>query len=403
MALYWAPSSVPPSPRGRVVTALVAATKAAADIHVLIIAVGHYDGTGLSPLPGAVLSAGRLADFWRDCTPARGHKLGSLDVLISSQKPVSLKAADGTTSVIEPASSTAVAAALDAWASRCATGALGVLHWIGHGETISQTDEAGAGRNPGQVLYTQDIGRVGTRPTQLGFDWDKTLNSLQRLVPVPVLCFIDACSNAPLSKDAKYPSAWRIDNGPILHLADVFHSSRPGAKAHCAREDQPVGQDFTGGALFSEAVRMALSRYGADSRDDRDGFVVFKDYLQRAAKKRLERWGRGSKRLKALETVFVSQGQFDLDEPIVALDAPYGMIDLVHPGVQTSGIDCVINDSAGLPHVSRPANELWEADLPYEDAYDAKLQRSPRFSRQVVPVGEKRFNVYSPHHIVEVH
>jgi len=402
LARYWKSLTAASSLQGGALTHLANLTTGSADIHVLVIAVGHYDDANLSPLPGAVLSAGRLADFWRDCTPARHRKVGSLDVLISSPKPVSLKNVDGTMTIIEPATFASVAAALNAWAIRCATGSLGVLHWIGHGETISQTDEAGAGSNPGQVLYTQDIGRVGNRPTQLGFDWDKTLNSVQRLVPGPVLCFIDACSNTPLSKDANYPSAWPIDYGPILHLADVFHSSRPGAKAHCAREDQTVGHDFTGGALFSEAVRMALTRYGADSRDDRDGFVVFKDYLQRAAKKRLERWGRGSRQLKALETVFVSQGQFDLDEPIVAINAPFGMIDVVHSGVHTRGLDCLINDSVGFPHSSRPANDRWEADLPYDDAYDANLQRSPLFSSKVIPIGQKRFNVYSPHHVVKV-
>ena len=383
-------------------TALLPPTLSDDAVHVLIIAVGRYDEPSLSPLPGAVLSAERLTDFWRGCSFARGRKLGSLEVLISHQAPVSLQAHDGTPTIVEPATFAEVGAALEAWAGRCATGAFGVLHWIGHGETVSQTDEAGAGRNPGHVLYTQDIGRFGSAPVQTGYDWARTLNGLQRIVPKPLLCFIDACSNTPVDKDATYFAPWRAEKGRILHLADVFLSSRPGARAHCARPDQPVGKDFTGGALFSEAVRMALSRYGADVRDDRDGFVVFKDFLHRAAKKRLERWARGSRKLKALETVFVPQGTFDVDEPIVRMEAPFGMIDLVHPGVPTRGIDCFISDSAGTRHASTPANDLWEADLPYDPAYDATLQRTPRFSRQAIAVGHKKFEVYSPHRVVEV-
>jgi len=78
------------------------------------------------------------------------------------------------------------------------------------------------------------------------------------------------------------------------------------------------------------------------------------------------------------------------------------MIDILPPGAETNTIECLINDAKGSLHQSRLARDRWEADLPYDLHYDAKLQRTSRFRREIVPLGQKQFDVNSPHHIVKV-
>lgn len=382
-------------------TALLPLNQTEAAVHVLIIAVGCYADKDLNPLPGAVLSAQRLAEFWLDAPLAGGRKLGSIELLASSAKPLKMVVADGTKQDIQPATFAAVGAAIEEWANRCSKGAMGILHWIGHGETVSRTDEAGADNDACHALYTEDLFRQGDQIMRSGYHWGNTLRDLQRVIPNPLLCFIDACSNTPeKGRDEGFSSVFRMTKGPIRSRADVFLSSRPGGKAYSAKEGQEVGDDFVCGALFSEGVRLALSRFGADDRDE-EGYAVFPDFLKRAADGRFGRWRRRHSDLKDLGDVFLVQGAFN--NAIVKVAAPYGMIDLVPPDRNTSDKDCDVSHATIPRYHPRPANDLWEADLPYERDYQANVNGRSGIMRQSPPPAAKEFTVHSPHRSLEVH
>tara|TARA_R110000868_G_scaffold402710_4_gene679335 strand:+ start:31073 stop:32278 length:1206 start_codon:yes stop_codon:yes gene_type:complete len=397
---YWIGHDVLHASRGGSVTALLALDRSDAAVHVLIIAVGRYADKDLKPLPGAVLSAERLAEFWRDAPLAGGRQLGSIELLVSSEKPLEMIGVDGVKQVIEPATFDAVGKAIQDWADRCSQGAMGIFHWIGHGETVSLTDEAGANNDACHALYTEDLYRLGDQVIRTGYHWGNTLRDLQRVVPKPMLCFIDACSHAPeKSRDEGFSSVFRMTKGPIKSRADVFLSTRPGAKAHSAREDQDVGGDFVGGALFSEGVRLALTRFGADERDE-EGYAVFPDFIKRAADSRFGRWRRRHGELKDLGEVFVVQGAFS--KAVVKLAAPFGMVDLVPHDRRTKNKNCEVMHDKVPRHEPRRANDLWEADLPYERDYRASIMENPGFAREVQEPATKLFAIHSPHRRLEV-
>lgn len=382
-------------------TALIPQKNSPDTIHVLIIAVGRYEEARFKPLPGAVISGERLAEYWRTSTPAGGRQLGSIEILASGDKPLNMEIHDGSTQAVEPATHQGVKDALRAWADRCAGGALGILHWIGHGETLTMTDEANAPRDPNYALYTEGMLSFADRHAQAAFDWFKILSGLQRAIPVPVLCFIDACSRHDPAKSRTYPSPWDFEDGRLLSRADVYFSANPGEKAHCAREDQELCEEgFNGGALFSEAIRLALSRYGSDDRDSREGYAVIPELLRAAATKRMERWRRRSRELKDLGTVFVAQQA--LQGPIVKLPKPLGMVEISNAVGGTRNIDCHVTDPAGLSQKLPDAIQYWDADFPHDKGYGVRLERAPGWVRDAVPIAEAKFDVNAPHRHVRV-
>jgi hypothetical protein len=386
---------------GGAVTGLIPEKTSRDSVHVLIIAIGRYDEARFKTLPGAIISAERLAEYWRSSNPAGGRELGSIEILASGDKPLDMQIHDGSTQSVEPATHQGVKDALNAWAVRCASGALGVLHWIGHGETLTKTDEANAPRDPNYALYTGGLLSFVGRQAQSAFDWFKILSGLQRAIPVPVLCFIDACSRHDPAKSRDYPSPWDFEDGPLLSRADVYFSVNPGEKAHCAREDQELCEEgFNGGAVFSEAIRLALSRYGSDDRDSREGYAVIPELLRTATTKRLDRWRRRSRELKDLGSVFVAQQA--LTGPIVRMSEPFGMLEVSSAASGTRNIDCHVTDPAGLSRKLPDAVQFWDADLAHGKDYGVRLERAPGWARDAMHIAESKFDINAPHRHVKV-
>lgn len=354
-------------------TALMTPRVASNAGHILIISVGRYEDKAHEPLPGARLTAARLAEFWRGSTLSGGRSLGSLEILVSCDRPLELVDDHGAAVVIEPARFEAVKRAIRDWAVRCRDGSFGILHWIGHGETRQRAEEYSP-RAP--VLYTEDMIDDGFRRSQSGLELDRIVNGLQHRVRAPLLCFFDACQIVQgLNRKGSYPSPWDITEGPALSRPAVFLPDLHEQRTYCARPDQEVCGDFTGGALFSEAVRLALSRFGARRAVDDSCYAVHRDGIQQAAAKRIDRWISRSRELEGRGKVRLSQGDIEYDWPIVDLAQPHGMIKLKPPSDRTANHRCPITGPTGATYHGHDAATCWEADLPYDRDYRAELMR----------------------------
>jgi hypothetical protein len=237
-------------------------------VHVLIVCVGwygqHIDGkqvpsNNISPLDGIEHSAVRLTHFWIDADNDKrliNRELGSVQLLVSATDP---SFTFNEKSPV-PATSANVEAAISTWLHKCKTeGALGILHWIGHGITPVEVGSHVAGIQ----MLCEDSHLEALNVA----DMAKMFNAMdQGKIPNNCILFIDACrerytgSEEAIKKINMLGAFRTAPRKKFKDSACIFRLSDPGDKALMRpRPDNAIG--FRGGAVMSEALLDAFQHY----------------------------------------------------------------------------------------------------------------------------------------------
>jgi hypothetical protein len=317
--------------------------------HVLVIAVGRYDGDELADLPGIRDTVMRLCGWWLDAEPRLigGRSLGSVRVLATAAGD------DWPAEFGEPELPTraAVGQALKDWIKRTKAGGSGFLFWMGHGGM------AGLGNAPLQVLYCCDRDEMEDE-FQAGIDWFETLADINAFCgDAQVFCVIDACRNRVL-KDRKYRSPIAQGGGSfnLARKAFVLYSARPGETAWSHPDSRPeIG--FRGGPMATNAVIEALDRYGADEAFP-DGCCAVPHEIRIATKELVRRWARhlADQSDDAPETAIMHDPGHWMDEALLSVPFPASLVD-VEPKLPLplAELRCQIIAADGSDITVRPA------------------------------------------------
>ena len=275
------------------------------------------------------------------------------------------------------------------WGERADGGGLAILHWIGHGEYLTATEEGGG---PLLVLYCADTKLVRGKPVQRRLDWQTTRSGMERAIRAPIICFIDACQDMPTGALGKGSSPWEDYGGEPASRAAVLTPGRRRSTTYCADRGVNVGGDFTGGALFSEAIRLALSRFGGGHFDDDVGCAVYMEPLLNAADLRLQWWRRKGVPVGP-DDIQYSRGDVRFYDPIVFPERPSGMVEVKPPPHWRDR--CGIARSAPpLDQRFDPLDDCYAGDLDHGQGYRATIFRKSIVGEQ--ERGSKSFDIDGP-------
>ena len=358
-----------------------------AAVHVLIISVGFYDGGTWESLPGAAATATRLAEWWMgDQIHTRfpgGAQVATVDVLASDSGPVEMSDDEGASTTVGQATCEAVHAALRRWTERARDGHGAVLHWIGHGEIQGQSTEGEL-----SALYCRDVAERTGR--QEAIAWERTLLGIrtalfdhragERVPGTLLLCFMDSCRNpAPDWQHEEYPDVFRRHNWRLGEETTlVFHASGAGKEAYCIRPGLEVCGDFDGGgALFSEAVMLALDRLAARLHSQTVGTAAYADSIRSAANHRINRWRRrvpelGDIRQKARPDTT----RWCEENPVMLIPDARGMVDVVLSRTDLmAAATCEVSGPDG-PVTPFKQADRWDMDLKH-DYHDVTVSFDP--------------------------
>ena len=256
-------------------------------VHVLIVVVGLYLNKA-DNLPRAGAFAQTVVDFWRDggrVFPG-AQALESVDVLASDQAgPVSITG-DGAATVVDPPGYPSVKSALLDWVGRITAteGAVGFLHWIGHGREQVRG---------GSVVTLFCHGpKVPKSREQAGLNWTTSLHVInEKTVGHPVYCFIDACRTRDTSEldfDGIGPCNWGAPEN-----AYVFVSSAKLTSAYWITQLTPAASraGCEEQALGTRAFMAGMSGFGA-RQGSGPHMAVTAPQLVEASQALVGRWAR---------------------------------------------------------------------------------------------------------------
>ncbi|TPO12762.1 hypothetical protein FJ987_16440, partial [Mesorhizobium sp. CU2] len=156
-------------------------------VHVLIIIVGKYFEKSLN-LGGASEFTQELVDFWKSKRrhyPAN-QSLATIDVLASDPDGSTYITGDGTVKAVDSPNFANVRRVMRKWVKTIeqTEGAVGFLHWIGHGNE----------RSRGGAMTTLCCEADNSEDRQPALNWTRTLGYINdRLRDRSVYCFLDAC------------------------------------------------------------------------------------------------------------------------------------------------------------------------------------------------------------------
>lgn len=305
-------------------TAVFRSPQARSPLHVLIIAVGKFEGGQFTDLPGICESAGRAAQFWQDRAmrfPSR--QLGSVDLLMSPcGSPPDIEGINGEP--IERATLENVRIAFGRWADLCSKdpGSGAILHWIGHG-----AHEFGSGDGPSnRLLFCEDYDAGVER--QNAVELSRIVQAL-RCMPFSDrgLLLIDTCrSEADDDSLADYqfpfPNEPRFEtDGPAVNEIACLGLRYPGDRTR-SYPNPRLDCGFKGGALFTEAVLDAIQTFGAERVASGEPWFSKGNTLPAAVNARLELW-RDHLSFRAPLAVALSA---DCPWPIAEVTQPAAMI-----------------------------------------------------------------------------
>ena len=323
-------------------------------VNVLIVSVGRYAlGEDLA-LPGARASARRLATWWMNAAAEHrlldGQSLASLDIVVSSERPLFLSGDDGNPKPVRSATAATVREALRAWCKRNVPGSTAVLHWIGHGEIQGE-----GGRAPVHALYCEDMADSEGRRFRDGIDWAATLEGIAahtsdaKLVASIDTCRVDAPQGFSFTYENPFGSHSR---GAAKRQQRVVYYSALGRRNYCLDPHEDACEDFSdGGAIMSEAMLLALDRFGAIYQSDQYGPAAYVEHVRLGTQARLERWAGRVPALDGLNpTVVCEPNNWPWKEPIVKVPKPMSMVDVsLDHHAPTGTARCRIIRPSGLP------------------------------------------------------
>lgn len=229
-------------------------------LHVLIVIVGKYDTPDLEALHGAGQLAAEVCESWRSgaTKPLDGQKLASITVVATDPDgPVQVASDGGLVNVTETTRENCVDA-LTAWARTvAATDGVGMLHWAGHGYTLSRNSALGV-----SLLCTGFAEDLPGKPS--GINWSLAVEGLNTLASGrPLYCFLDTCRS--LKKlGVRYRGLSDALTG-ISTTVQTFYSCSPEQSAFWMRPkpDRVDPPEFGGQGFGTRAFLAALTAYGA--------------------------------------------------------------------------------------------------------------------------------------------
>ncbi|WP_405013567.1 caspase family protein [Kitasatospora sp. NBC_01539] len=252
-------------------------------VHAFVIGVGSYpycvnplggDGTvrrllrGVEPLTSAPLSAAAFAQWLLDSTRhSSDPPLGTLEVLISSEHPVSLQTANGP-QMIDPATFDSAEAACRRWFDHCNTHSenIAIFFFCGHGwERGGQQQE----------ILMEDLGKDPAALFKSVVNFRRTFLEMRRCQARTQCFFVDSCRNLPADLEKYAESSSRAllgfdlrSNLGLTRDAPIIFSAAPGQKVH-AQPNQPTP--------FTRFLIQTLDGLGAHKNTA--GWQLLTDYM----------------------------------------------------------------------------------------------------------------------------
>lgn len=304
--------------------ALRGARGAVPAVHVLIVVVGQYL-LGARNLPNAGGLAQEIADFWSDGDNRLfpdPERIGSLEVLVcdADHDPVAIVTPAGTVHAGKP-DPVNVSASLLKWAQRLAReeGAVGVLHWVGHGY-----GQAANGTGVTTSLLCHGGDPVDPQQ-QAGINWTSWLGLINQItVGRQVYCFIDACRLDPGSPIA-FPGAPGQFVWGLFDHVQVFSSTSHGKPAHWIDKAKPatIAAGCVNGPVGTQAFLAALASFGAKG-DKGSPLPVASDEVLQASRALVKRWSEH----QGLIDQRPEGPQHCLEAPLLFTKTPMSLVDV---------------------------------------------------------------------------
>lgn len=365
------------------------------NIHVLVIAIEHYESDDLHDLNGVSKTAWSLSHWWRK-TEEHGHMLPGRH--LASVKTLTSYADSTRTDErlseddICALSTSEIETAIVDWASALEQDSVGVLHWIGHGESL------GGHGGPLLGLYLPDL--VDEKKQIL--DWENAKRGLRNLPNAPTIwCFIDACRVEPECQTARRQvlpfGSTRRDRGNSS--INAFYSTMFRGTSHCSTRIEPSIDDLEEGPVFSNALLLALDRFAATLRNNIDGPAAHASDIEDATQQRMVEWLTNRNILSWQDYIF-GEAEPIIERkpgknhkmPIVASPDPHSMLNVKMLRKRSSNDSCkVFSRNNGVDQESevplRKAPNGWNADLsravPEHSIYGIQVEQQQRlFSRK---------------------